>query len=160
MDSMNKHPLVAGIVCALLCCASGHADEVGAVNTVFKWLGPDHKIVVDGFDDPLIAGVACYVGRAKTGGIKGGPGLAEDPSRFSVACQQVGAISFREPIRAQEVVFKEGASLIFKHVQVVRMVDVKRNTLVYLTYSDRVIEGSPDNAVSAVAVRDQKIPLK
>lgn len=95
MNSIKKHTPIAGIVCALLCYASGHAEEVGAVNTVFKWVGPDHKIVVDASDDPLVQGVVCHVGRAKTGGIKGGLGLAEDPSRFSVACQQVGAIGCR-----------------------------------------------------------------
>lgn len=136
------------------------AEEIGHVDTVFKWIGPDHKIVVEAFDDPLVKGIACYVSRAKTGGVKGALGFAEDPAKFSVSCQQTGAISFVGPLPEKQSVFKEGASFIFKHVQVVRMVDAKRNTLVYLSYSDRIIEGSPENAVTAFAIRDQKIPLK
>jgi len=136
-----------------------HAEEIGAVDTAFVLLGPDHKIAVEAFDDPSVEGVACYVSRAKTGGIKGAFGLAKDPSRFSVACRQVGPLKFTKPLPRQEEVFKEGASFIFKHVRVVRIVDAKRNALTYLTYSDKVIDGSPDNAITAVAVLDQKIPL-
>ncbi|MES2355631.1 MAG: CreA family protein [Pseudomonadota bacterium] len=136
------------------------AEEIGAVDTAFKFIGPDHKIVVEAFDDPSVEGVACYISRAKTGGIKGAIGIAKDPSRFSVACRQVGPLRFIAPLPRQEEVFKEGASFIFKHVRVVRIVDPKRNALTYLTYSDKVIEGSPDNAITAVAVLDQKIPLK
>lgn len=144
----------------LACVTLAQAEEIGSVDTAFKLFGPDHKIVVDAFDDPSVEGVACYVSRAKTGGISGAVGLAKDPSRFSVACRQVAAIKFRKPLPKQEEVFRESASFIFKHVRVVRIVDPKRNTLTYLTYSDKVIEGSPDNAITAVAVLDQKIPLK
>jgi CreA protein len=140
--------------------AGAGAEEIGAVDTAFKLIGPDHKVVVEAFDDPSVQGVACYVSRAKTGGISGAFGLAKDPSRFSVACRQVGPIRFLEAIPKQEEVFTQGASFIFKHVRVVRIVDPKRNALTYLTYSDRIIEGSPDNAITAVAVLDQKIPLK
>ena len=136
------------------------AEEIGAVDTKFVLLGPDHKIVVDAFDDPSVKGVACYVSRARTGGLKGAVGLAKDPSRFSVACRQVGPISFAKKLPLQEEVFKEGASFIFKHVRVVRIIDAKRNTLTYLTYSDQVIDGFPDNAITAVAILDQKIPLE
>ena len=136
------------------------AEEIGSVDTAFQWLGPDHKIVVEAFDDPAVQGVACYISRAKTGGFSGAIGVAKDPSRFSVACRQVGPIRFARPLPLQEEVFKQGASFIFKHVRVVRMIDVKRNTLTYLTYSDKVIEGSPDNAITAVAVLDQKITVK
>ncbi len=148
------------MACALSVSPLVWAEEIGHVDTVFKWIGPDHKIVVEAFDDPLVNGVACYVSRAKTGGVKGAFGLAEDPSNFSVTCQQTGAITFVSPLPEKQSVFKEGASLVFKHVQVVRMIDVKRNTLVYLTYSDRVIEGSPENSIAAFAIRDQKIPMK
>ena len=48
--------------------------------------------------------------------------------------------------------FSERISLVFKRLRVVRMVDAKRNTLVYLTYSDRLIDGSPQNSVTAVAL--------
>ena len=136
------------------------AEEVGSVDTAFKLFGPDHKIVVEAFDDPSVQGVACYVSRAKVGGISGAFGVAKDPSRFSVACRQVGPIRFAKPLPLQEEVFKQGASFIFKHVRVVRIVDARRNTLTYLTYSDKVIEGSPDNAITAVAVLDQKIPIR
>ncbi|MCV2369495.1 CreA family protein [Roseateles oligotrophus] len=137
------------------------ADAIGEVDTVFKFIGPDHKIVVDAHDDPKVAGVTCYVSRAKTGGIKGGLGLAEDKSEASIACRQTGVIVFAKALPQQEEVFNERASLIFKRLRIVRMVDVKRNTLVYLTYSDRVIEGSPQNSISAVPVdRGTPIPLK
>ena len=150
-------------IAVLLGCvavAGVRAEEIGAVDTAFKLIGPDHKVVVEAFDDPLVEGVSCYVSRAKTGGIKGAVGLAKDPSRFSIACRQVAPIRFTKPLPHQEEVFKESASFIFKHVRVVRIVDVKRNALTYLTYSDKIIEGSPDNAITAVAVLDQKIPMR
>ncbi|MBZ8139315.1 hypothetical protein CLD22_05290 [Rubrivivax gelatinosus] len=137
------------------------AEPVGEVDTVFKLIGPDHKIVVDAYDDPAVKGITCYVSRAKTGGIKGGLGLAEDKSDASIACRQTGPISFPKPLPQQEDMFSERISLVFKRLHVVRMVDAARNTLVYLTYSDRVIEGSPQNAVTAVPVeRTTPIPLK
>ncbi|MEW9899655.1 CreA family protein [Chitinivorax sp. PXF-14] len=136
------------------------AEEIGSVDTAFQLIGPDHKVVVEAFDDPSVQGVACYISRARTGGIKGAIGLAKDPSRFSVACRQIGPIRFSKPIPRQEEVFREGASFIFKHVRVVRIVDAKRNALTYLSYSDKLIDGSPDNAITAVAVLDQQIPLR
>jgi len=147
-------------IVAIVTAISVHAEEIGSVDTAFKLIGPDHKVVVEAFDDASVEGIACYVSRAKTGGIKGAIGLAKDPSRFSVACRQVGPIRFVKPLPMQEEIFKEGASFIFKHVRVVRIVDPKRNALAYLTYSDKLIDGSPDNAITAVAVLDQKIPLK
>ena len=141
-----------GLMLCLSACSGANSEEIGAVDTVFKLLGPDHKIVVDAYDDPKVAGVTCYVSRAKTGGIKGGLGLAEDKAEASIACRQTGTISFVQPISKKEEMYSERISLIFKRLQVVRMVDVKRNTLVYLTYSDRVIEGSPQNSVTAVPV--------
>ena len=138
-------------------CAQA-ADVIGAVDTVFKFIGPDHKIVVDAYDDPGVAGVTCYVSRAKTGGISGGLGLAEDRSEASIACRAVGPVSFAKPLKRQEEIFTERTSLVFKRLRVVRMVDAKRNTLVYLTYSDRVIEGSPQNSVTAVPV-DRTVPI-
>ncbi|MDP1685905.1 CreA family protein [Hydrogenophaga sp.] len=154
---------VSGLVLGLLFATSAaHAQAIGEVDTVFKLFGPDHKIVVDAFDDPKVKGVTCYVSRAKTGGIKGGLGLAEDKSDASIECRQVGAVSFAgDPLRQQEVVFTERTSLVFKKLQVVRMVDKARNTLVYLSYSDRVIEGSPDNSITAVPLpAGTVIPLR
>ncbi len=152
---------IAAAACALALASSAHADSIGEVDTVFKLIGPDHKIVVDAYDDPKVTGVTCYVSRAKTGGISGAIGLAEDKAEASIACRQVGAISFAKPLPAQEEIFNERLSILFKKLRVVRMVDKKRNTLVYLTYSDRVIEGSPKNSVTAVAVdRGMPIPLR
>jgi CreA protein len=152
---------IAAAACALALVSSAHADSIGEVDTVFKQIGPDHKIVVDAYDDPKVAGVACYVSRAKTGGIKGAVGLAEDKAEASIACRQVGTITFAKPLPEQEEIFNERLSILFKKLRVVRMVDKKRNTLVYLTYSDRVIEGSPKNSVTAVAVdRATPIPLR
>jgi CreA protein len=137
------------------------AESIGEVDTVFKFIGPDHKIVVDAHDDPHVQGVTCYVSRAKVGGIKGALGLAEDKSEASIACRQVGPINISQPLPMQEEVFTERISLIFKKLRIVRMVDPARNTLVYLTYSDRLVDGSPKNAVTAVAVdRATAIPVK
>jgi len=142
-------------------CSVASAEQIGEVDTVFKLLGPDHKIVVDAHDDPKVGGVTCYVSRAKTGGIKGGLGLAEDKSEASIDCKQVGPLTFAGPLADKEEIFTERISLVFKKIRVVRMVDRKRNALVYLTYSDRLIEGSPQNSVTAIAVdRAQMIPTK
>jgi len=148
---------------ALLCCSAlAAAEPIGEVDTVFKFIGPDHKIVVDAHDDPKVNGVTCYVSRAKTGGISGALGIAEDKSEASIACRQVGPISFvGKPLELREEVFSERISLVFKRLRVVRMIDRKRNTLVYMTYSDRVIEGSPQNSVTAVPVdRATPIPVR
>ncbi len=141
---------------ATLFSAGVAAEEIGSVDTVFKMFGPDHKIVVEAFDDPDVKNVTCYVSRAKTGGIKGGLGLAEDTSDSAISCQQVGPVTLSERIaqgKAQgETVFRKRTSLLFKKLQVVRFYDQKRNTLIYLSYSDKVVEGSPKNALSAVPV--------
>ena len=140
---------------------SAVAEKIGEVDTVFKLIGPDHKIVVDAYDDPKVTGVTCFVSRAKSGGVLGAVGLAEDKAEASIACRQVGPISFAGPLREQEEIFNERLSILFKKLRVVRMVDKKRNTLVYLTYSDRVIDGSPKNSVTAVPVdRTISIPVK
>ncbi|MFP5405776.1 MAG: CreA family protein [Gammaproteobacteria bacterium] len=151
------------VLFAALCAAaySAHAEQIGSVDTVFKLIGPDHKVVVDAYDDPKVSGVTCYVSRAKTGGIKGAIGVAEDKAEASIECSQVGPISFPGPLPHQEEMFSERISLVFKKLRVVRMVDSKRNALVYLTYSDRLIEGSPQNSVTVVPVADSiRIPLK
>ncbi len=153
-----KHLLFVTVLTAAF---AAHAQRIGEVDTVFKFIGPDHKIVVDAYDDPEVKGVTCYVSRAKTGGIRGGLGLAEDKAEASIACRQTGPISFPKPIKLEDEMFSERISLVFKRLRVVRMVDATRNTLVYLTYSDRVIEGSPQNSVTAVPVdRSTPIPLR
>lgn len=148
--------------CLILCLTIGamsqfaHAEEIGSVDTVFKIFGPDHKIVVEAFDDPDVKNVTCYLSRAKTGGIKGGLGLAEDTSDAAISCQQVGPIELSEKVKTGksqgDVVFQKRTSLVFKKLQVVRFYDPKRNTLAYLAYSDKVVEGSPKNALSAVPI--------
>lgn len=136
-------------------------DKIGTVDTAFKLLGRDHDIIVEAYDDPAVAGVTCYVSRARTGGIKGSLGLAEDRSEASIACRQTGPVSFPAPLRKQEEVFSERLSILFKRLRVVRMVDPARNTLVYLTYSEKLVDGSPQNSVTAVPVdRAMPIPLK
>lgn len=129
------------------------AERIGEVDTVFKLLGANHKIVVEAFDDPKVAGVTCFVSRAKTGGIKGSLGLAEDTSDASIACRQTGPIVLGDDLEEGERVFRERTSILFKTMQVVRFHDEKRHTLVYLVYSDKLIEGSPKNAISAVVIR-------
>lgn len=137
------------------------AEAVGEVDTAFKLIGPDHEVIVEAYDDPQVEGVTCFVSRAKTGGIKGAVGLAEDKAEASIACRQVGPIKFAQPIAQQDEIFSERISFLFKKLRVVRMVDKKRNTLVYLTYSDRVIDGSPKNSLTAVPVdRQTNIPLR
>ncbi|MBX3608328.1 MAG: CreA family protein [Hydrogenophaga sp.] len=149
------------VALSLLLAGHLHAEEIGEVSTVFKLIGPNHKIVVEAYDDPGVSGVTCFLSRARTGGISGALGLAEDKAEASIACRQVGPIGFAKPIKAQEEIFSERISLVFKRLRIVRMVDTQRHALVYLTYSDRLIEGSPQNAVTAVAVdRATAIPLR
>lgn len=152
------------IIVSLLCCCAAlgaRAETVGDVSTTFKLLSPNDKVVVDVFDDPQVNGVACYLSHAKTGGYSGALGLAEDTSDAAVACRQVGPISFQDKLDKQDEVFNARSSFLFKHVRVVRMVDVKRNTLVYLVYSDKLIDGSPKNSVTAVPVpASTPIPVK
>lgn len=124
----------------------------GTISTRFHLFGPDDKIVVDGFDDPKVQGVACHISRAQTGGVKGAVGVAEDTSDASIACRQIGPIKIIGEIKDGEHVFDERRSLIFKTLQVVRFFDRKRNVLVYVSYSDRIIEGSPQNSISTVPI--------
>ena len=154
-----KQPSI--LLCAAFAAGLAQAEIIGDVDTVFKLIGPDHKIVVEAYDDPKVTGVTCYVSRAKTGGLSGAFGLAEDKAEASIACRQVGALAFAEPLKKRDEIFSERQSILFKRLRVVRMVDSKRNTLVYLSYSDRLIEGSPQNSVTAVPVdRGTPIPVK
>jgi CreA protein len=151
-------PLLLGL--AALTPSAAQAETLGEVSTAFKLIGPNHKVVVEAYDDPKVAGVTCYVSRSKTGGLTGAIGMAEDKAEASIACRQVGPIAFKGPLKRQDEVFSERLSLVFKRLRVVRLVDPARNTLVYLTYSDRLIDGSPKNSVTAVPVeRNNPIPL-
>jgi len=148
---------IFGTILLLAAAMTVQAEQVGEVSTVFKLLGANHKIVVEAFDDPDVPGATCYVSRAKTGGIKGSLGLAEDTSDASIACRQTGPITLPDDVvkgkRDGERVFRKSTSILFKKLQVVRFYDQKRNALVYLSYSDRLIEGSPKNSISAIEVR-------
>ncbi len=130
----------------------------GSVSTNFRWLGPNDKIVIDAFDDPKVQGVACFIARAQTGGVKGALGVAEDTSDASIACRQVGPIKILGELKDGERVFDEHRSLLFKNLQVVRFFDRGRNVLVYVAYSDRVIEGSPKNSISTVPIMQWPAP--
>lgn len=139
---------------------SAHAEEIGEVRTKFKMLGSNDKIVIEAFDDPDIDGATCYLSRAKTGGISGSIGLAEDKSDASLACRQTGKIVLPDSVRSGKddgaKVFRKSTSILFKSMQVVRFYDKKRNCLVYLTYSNKIIDGSPKNSISAIPILDWK----
>ncbi|MET0091596.1 MAG: CreA family protein [Candidatus Thiodiazotropha sp.] len=130
------------------------AESLGEVSTKFRMLGPNDKIVVEAFDDPNVPGVTCYLSRARTGGMSGAVGLAEDTSDASIACRQTGPVTLPPDIlnssKDGHEVFKQRTSILFKTLQVVRFYDVRRNTLVYLTYSDKLVDGSPKNSITAV----------
>jgi CreA protein len=152
-------PRIPAALCTLVLAACVQAQQVGEVSTAFILIGANHKVVVDAYDDPKVKGVTCYVSRAKTGGVMGAIGLAEDKSEAAIACRQVGPISFVDKkIDNQEEMFNERISVVFKKLRVVRMVDRKRNVLVYLTYSDRLIDGSPQNSVTAVPLGNVVLP--
>lgn len=152
----GKRLLALGFGLAALTATAAGAEEIGQVSTTFKFVGANDKIVIEAFDDPDISGATCYVSRAKTGGIKGSIGVAEDTSDASISCRQTGPITLPERVASGKddgkEVFKKSSSLLFKKMQVVRFFDKKRSTLVYLTYSDRIIEGSPKNSISTIVL--------
>jgi len=132
--------------------ASLSAEEIGSVDTVFKFLGANHNIVIEAFDDPKVSGISCHLSRAKKGGMKAVFGLEEDPSNASISCRQVGPIEVTNKLKEGEEVFSKRTSLVFKKLHVVRFLDKKRNVFVYLAYSDRLIDGSPQNSISTVPI--------
>jgi CreA protein len=129
------------------------AEEIDCVTTTWKLLGANHRVCVYAFDDPKVPGVTCHVSQARTGGVKGSFGLAEDPSQFSLACRQVGPVTLPAQLPDEEIAFSANTSLLFKETSVHRLFDRKRNTLVYLAISRKVIDGAPVNAVSSVPVQ-------
>jgi CreA protein len=158
MKSTSSGFALAAVGALLL--SSAHGEELASVNTNFHVTGSD-RVVVEAYDDPVVQGVTCYVSRARTGGVKGTLGIAEDPTEASIACRQIGALHFTGPVKQKDDVFSVSMSLIFKSLHVVRVVDTKRNALVYLTYSDRVVSGSAKNSVSAVPMPPgTTIPVK
>jgi CreA protein len=136
----------------LLATSTVSAEEIGSVSVVFKLLGPNDKIIIEAFDDPKIDGVTCHLSRTKKGGVSGAVGLATDSSDAAIACRQVGPITIKEELEDGESVFNKRTSILFKTMQVVRFLDQKRNVLIYLVYSDKLINGSPKNSISTVPI--------
>jgi len=128
------------------------AEDVACVTTAWKLIGANHRICIQAFDDPKVPGVTCHLSQARTGGLSGTFGLAEDPSRFSLACRQIGPITLPAKLPDQEEAFSSDTSIFFKETRVVRVFDRKRNTLIYLAYSTKLIEGSPMNSISTVPI--------
>ena len=142
----------AAIAAASTGAGAQEAELIFRKSTVFKLLSPDHKLATYAIDDPLVQGVACHFTVAETGGWSGYLGLAEDRSDASLACRQIGPISFRGSFEQGEEFFRKRRSIFFKKARIVRGCDVKRNVLVYLIYTDKLIEGSPKNSTSTVAI--------
>lgn len=148
--------IIIMVIALVVLSTAAVAEQIGSVSTKFKVLGPNDKIVVEAFDDPDIKGATCYLSRAKTGGISGAVGVAEDTADASIACRQIGPIQLTDEIKNGkkdgDEVFKKSTSLLFKSLQVVRFYDAERNVLIYLAYSDRIIEGSPKNSISIIPI--------
>ena len=143
--------ILAAIVASTHCGRIAGADKrIDSINTNFRWLGPDDKIVVERYDDPKVQNVSCYMSRAETGGIKGGIGIAEDPSRFSIACRAVGPVGMPPSLPRTEVIGFASASLFFKSFQIHRALDPEKHVLVYTVVSTKLINGSPFNSISVV----------
>ena len=128
------------------------ADTIGCVTTAWKLIGANHKVCVEAFHDAKVPGVTCHVSQAKTGGVSGSLGLAQDPSQFSLACRQTGPITLPARLPKEEIVFTEDTSIFFKETRVVRLWDEANRTLVYLAISRKLIEGAPANSISTVPV--------
>jgi CreA protein len=144
--------IIAMVILGLAISLAADAEEIGCVDTTWRVFADD-KICVSAFDDPKVPGVACHLSQARTGGVKGSLGVAEDRSRFSIACRQVGPITVDlVQLSKEEEVFSERTSILFKQTRVVRLVDRARRTLVYLAYSTKVVEGSPFNSLSTVPI--------
>lgn len=146
-------PAVLAVMATMSLAASSQAQtRIDSINTNFRWLGPDDKIIVERYDDPKVQNVSCYMSRAETGGIKGGIGLAEDPSRFSIACRAVGPVGMPSNLPRSEVIGFASASLFFKTFQIHRAIDPDKHVLVYTVVSTKLINGSPFNSISVVPV--------
>ncbi len=149
---MLKLLLSIALASPLLWPTTTNAETVGCVTTAWKLIGANHRVCVEAFSDPKVPGVTCHVSQARTGGIGGSLGLAEDPSQFSLACRQTGPIRLPAKLPDNEVVFSEDTSVLFKETRIVRMWDAKNKTLIYLGISRRLIEGAPANSISTVPV--------
>jgi CreA protein len=132
--------------------AADEPDLIFQRSTVFKWVSPNDKLATYGVDDPEVEGVACHFTVPEKGGFKGWLGLAEQVSDISLACRQIGPIHFKNKMEQGDDMFRQRRSLFFKKMQIVRGCDAKRNVLVYMVYSDKLIEGSPKNSTSSVPI--------
>jgi CreA protein len=148
-----------GLAMAMLCAAwPAHADSdeptlIFRKSTTFKLLTPNDKLAVYGIDDPAVEGVACHYTVPERGGLAGAFGVAEETSDVSLACRQYGPIRFKDKFEQGDVVFRERRSLLFKKMQIVRGCDAKRNILIYMVYTDKLVDGSPKNSTSSVPIQ-------
>lgn len=141
------------ITCAGMPLRAEEGTAIGSINTTWRLLGPDDKITITRYDDPKVSGASCYISRAETGGIKGGLGLAEDPSRFSIACRATGPIKIIGNLpKGGEIVFTDRASIFFKTIQIWRHLDAEKNVLIYTVTSTKLVNGSPYNAITAIPI--------
>ena len=143
------------LLAALLLAVPGtaRADDFPCVSTTFNLLSPNDKVCISDFDDPEVPGVTCFISQARTGGWGQPFGLNEDPSNFSVSCRQMGPITVDiTKLPAKEEAFTEKTSIFFKRTRIYRIPDVKRNAIIYLAVSSKIINGSPANAVSVVPI--------
>jgi CreA protein len=152
-----KAPLIVAVL-SLFCAAAAFAesdepDLIFRKSTTFKFLTPNDKLATYGVDDPLVEGVACYYTVPEKGGVSGALGLAEQTSDVSLACRQYGPIKLKDKFDQGDVVFRERRSILFKKLQIVRGCDAKRNVLIYMVYTDKLIEGSPKNSTSSVPIQ-------
>ncbi len=148
---MNK-PYVFYALLISLISSLARAEEIGCVTTTWKLIGSNNKICIQAFDDPRVQGVSCHISQAKAGGISGALGVAEDPSQFSIACRQIGPIVIKDKLPDEETAFSESTSLFFKETKVSRLFDTKRNTLIYVAISRKIIDGAPANSISTVPI--------
>jgi CreA protein len=144
--------VLALVLAPLLAQPVAAQDMIFRKSTVWKMLTPDDKLVVYGIDDPAVEGVACHYTAPERGGLAGAFGLAEEVSDVSLACRQIGPVRFKEKFEQGDVVFRDRRSILFKRMQIVRGCDIKRNVLVYMVYSDKLIDGSPKNSTSSVPI--------
>lgn len=137
----------------LFAASSASAEVIGSVDTTFRLLGANDRVKVERFDDPKVENASCYVSYAETGGVTGSLGLAEDPSRFSIACRATGKVRLLGKVGTEfEEVFSRNTSMLFKEMRVSRLLDREKNVLVYLVWSTRLIDGSPFNSVTAIPI--------
>ena len=149
---MNPISRTLWLLSLLLVAVSVKAETIGCLTTAWKLIGANHKVCVEAFHDPKVSGVTCHVSQARTGGVSGSLGLAQDPSQFSLACRQTGPIMLPAKLPSDETVFSEDTSILFKETRIVRMWDAANRTLVYVAISRRLIDGAPANSISTVPV--------